>query len=459
MAAASKTGETMESTDQLPPHSIEAEYALLTSMMLCSPGELYGLRAGLNRDMFFSPDAQVVFDSIAGLAGEGKDLDVLVIREDLKRRKMLEEIGGDAHLVKILNSCPSHSHGHHYAGIVQDRALRRRMIEYASRLMQVASGPAKADNAADIGQRALKNLADIVSSGSAAQYQRIGDIAAEVYDSFTASETTLVPLRIPAIDREIGGIGLGETCILAARPSMGKSTLSRWIAWNVAKAGTPVAYISLEESQAKVARNLFSATCDVDNHRLRKGHLEPEHWTRLADGLAKMAGVPLFVCDNARRMSEIKSAVAVLTQREGCKLVVIDYLQRIRGAEGVNTYEKVSNISLDISDMGKEFGVAQLVLAQLNRGVNSRENKRPTMADIRDSGQIEQDADGILFLHREDYYRANGEAQGEPDRIAEVIIAKWRDSERGEVVKLKSNLAFQRFDEPDMAREAEQYGL
>jgi replicative DNA helicase len=218
--------------------------------------------------------------------------------------------------------------------------------------------------------------------------------------------------------------------------------MAKQIAYQVAASGTPVALISQEESKLKIVRNLTSYIGGVDNHRMRKPSQLTELDWRGIHAVGPQLEIPLHL-NNSRTLRDVRAAAAALVARHGCKLLVIDYLQRIN-APGNSRYEKVTEVSQGISDLIKELNIAGLVLAQINRETARRDDKRPNMEDLKESGQIEQDADGVVFLHREDYYHLDS-ADYEPTGIAELIFAKWRDGMRNKVVKLESDLKHQGF--------------
>lgn len=233
---------------------------------------------------------------------------------------------------------------------------------------------------------------------------------------------------------------------------MGKSTMAKQIALRAARNGVASTILSLEESGSKIGRNLLAAECRLDNHRLRKPRMLNEHdWNAIDTGISQLRGFPLFVVDRARRLSDLRAELSLLVTRHNVQLAVVDYLQRVQ-VPGKDKYERAGNASEGLSDLFKELNVAGLVPVQLNRAVVGRDSKVPDMTDLRDSGQIEQDADGILFLHREDYYHI-AEADYQPTHIAEVVVAKMRDGERGVSVKLESNLRYQTFENLSVAAE------
>jgi replicative DNA helicase len=219
-------------------------------------------------------------------------------------------------------------------------------------------------------------------------------------------------------------------------------------ALRLACSGVPAAIISLEEQKPKIGRNILAAEARVENHKLRRpSSLSEQEWHEVDEGITRLGGVPLYLVDRARRLPDIAAELTLLVASHGVRMVVVDYLQRVQ-AGGRDAYERAGLASVGLSDLFKDLNVAGFVPVQLNRNPEGRDDKRPTMADLRDSGQLEQDADGILFLHREDYYHS-GDPAYVPTGVAELSIGKWRDGVRGKVVKLQSNLKYQTFQDVD----------
>lgn len=441
--------------EALPPHSIADEKACVASLILAAGEQdalvVSGIRAKVRDTDFYQADHQILYRVACEMIDANKPLDIVTLRAELLRRQVLQEIGGSAYLGEVLQSVPTYLHGEAYAETVRNESVKRQLIAVGNSIARRAMSPDKFDGADDQVQAAVRSLAKLAEAGGRCDYQSIGDIVRETVESLDAGGVRMVSTGFDAIDADTGGIGLGEEIIIAARPSMGKSTLLRQIALKAAMKGIPVGFISLEEGKFKIGRNLLAAVGGVENNRIRKGTrmLSVDERQRLATAAVQLADLPFFVSEKARRISDIRMQVATWKARHGIQILIIDYLQRIRGGEGKSKYEQVSSISLEVSDIIKEFEVAGIVAAQLNRGVEGRQDKRPSMSDLRDSGQIEQDADAIVFLHREDYYRVTDPSrQNEPlDETAELIFAKWRDGKRGETVKLKSNLKYQRFED------------
>jgi replicative DNA helicase len=440
--------------DRLPPCSIDAERCALGSLMFAATrGDVKlvaEIRGSMHREDFYQADHQAIFDVLVARIDQGKPVDLVLLREDLKRLNLLDEMGGATYLAEIWKSMPSAAHGAHYAQVMREKAMLRQLIAMGNDMIRDGYAPShSADKPVELFQKWMSRMSDVLNRNASTTYRTLDDVLIDVRAEMARGGVQTIPTGFRDLDHQIGGIGPGEQMVVAARPSMGKSTFGKQIALNAAHAGIPAAVVSLEEKDLKIGQNLLAGAAGIDNHQLRKPkRLTKENWQKIDAGINQLQGLPFFIADRARKVADIRSVLSVLKARHGVKLVVIDHLGRVGGVEGRTMYEKTTAVSLAISDMIKELNVAGIVLAQLNRGVESRDDKRPNMSDLRDSGAIEQDADVILFLHRDDYYYYADEGY-EQNGEAELTIAKSRDGERGSVVTLRADLAHQRFENSD----------
>lgn len=431
--------------DRLPPYDQAAEQCLLASVII-DPRCLAEVAALVGAQDFYQIDHQIIWGVIASMVQGQKPIDVVTLRAELVSRDQFEEIGGAAYLAQLFNTVPSAAHANHYAGIVKEKSMLRQLIAASNDALRDAYAPHVGGSVSDVIASAVTRLGQIVSSSNSTRITPLEVVADDVYTDLGRSDVGhLEPTGFADLDAQLGGIAPGEMIIVAARPSMGKSTLARGIAWRRAKQGLPTGIVSLEESKEKIARNIFSAESSVENQRIRRKQLTSDDWSRLGTSMIAMAGKPLFIADRSFRLNTIKAVVAEMVARFKVRMVLLDYLQRVQ-TEGRDRFSKVTEASLGICEMLKDLNVAGVVLSQLNRAVEGREDKRPGMSDLRESGQIEQDADGIIFIHREDYYHIDEPAYA-PNRTVELSIAKMRDGVRGGTVKLESSLNFQRFDD------------
>lgn len=437
--------------EHLPPHDLDAERNVLGSLILADADIRAGVRSIVHRGDFYQADHQIIYDVICKILDDGRDLDGGTIRSELIRLGTWEEVGGAETIATILNVIPSGSHGRTYAEAVRERSKKRQIISLSNDLLRKAYGGDSDYTGDELLESASKRISTMMAGGRSAGYWKSADLMQSVFDQLSRGGVELIRTGVPSLDLAVAGIALGEMVLLAARPSMGKSTLLRQIVVEAAKLGTPTGIISLEENDLKIGRNMLSAECAIDNHKLRKGTLTDDDRSELVRGVGRISDLPIFGTDKARRIQDIRAVATNWVSQHGVKLIVLDYMQRVGGAGGKDEYERISKVSLELSNLWKELGVAAVVAAQLNRSLESRDDKRPIMSDLRGSGGMEQDADGIIFLHREDYYHLD-ESDYRPSGVAELIIAKWRDGVRGKVVKLQSDLKHQCFVEIDPFR-------
>ncbi len=433
--------------DRLPPSNIDAEMCVLASLML-EPAKIPEYAQIIPEPAFFQADHQIIFRWIREGYRQRKALDPIILREVMDRAGVLEGVGGIAYLAHILNTVPSAAHLEHYTGIVLEKYRLRQLIEAANKVLRTVYHPACEERSQEIARAYSLEMADIAAGGADRDVQMLGDVVKEVYGQLDKGQQPLYPFGYADLDHATGGGGLGEMIIVGARPSMGKSTLLRQMWLRAGIMGIPSLYISHEESTFKIGRNLLSSVANVENQKLRKGRTEllKEEWDAVGEGVNQLMGLPLYVTSRHRRMSAIYAVVHAMKAKHGIVRVFQDYLQRIPGLPGKDRFEKVTNASLMLSELFKDTNTNGVVACQLNRALGGRDDKRPTMTDLRESGQIEQDADGIAMLHREDYYHI-GDKDYRPTQEAELILEKWRDSARGQVVKLHSDLKFQRFED------------
>ena len=443
-----KSLETPSAFDRLPPHDLNAEACVLASMML-DMAMIPGIREAISRDAFYSLDHQIIFDAVCACYDRGGKVDGVLVQAELDRRKLLEDVGGLRYLAEIYSSVPSPAHGLHYAGIVREKWTLRELVALSNDLQRNAYAPAASDNSIDIAEGAMTRLARMAEKTRTKPLtQSIGEMLAETVDQLGRGGIELVTTGFRDLDDVLrGGLALGEMWLIGGRPSMGKSTLAKQMGVRIAVAGVPTAIFSLEEKNPKIARNILSAETRIDNNVLRQeSNLSKENWDEIYAATKRLGNVPLYCCDSLRDIRRIRAEASMLVQQKGVRVLIVDYLQRVQ-AGGENKYERAGNASEGMSDLVKDLNCVGICPVQLNRGNLQRgDDNRPTMADLRDSGQIEQDADGIIFLHREDYYHSD-QQDYQPTGQAELMIAKNRDGIRNKTVILTSNLRYQTFDD------------
>jgi len=417
--------------DRLPPASIEAEMCLLASMMLDKDviGQVVQI---VDRDAFYQADHQILWDIIVKLYEQNRPIDAVIVCEELKKRQLLEEIGGTAYLGQILNTVPSAAHGAHYAQIVREKALLRQLISASNDILRDAYAPhEQADLVLD---KAEKKIFDIAQKKVGSAMVPLETVLHEVFEMIENRGQRGLETMFTELDDMLNGLQKGEMIIIAARPSMGKTAF----AMNIVEAlaadqRLPVAVFSLEMSKQQLAQRMLCSRGDIDSHKLRKGMLQAHEYQKLANVVGELAKAPIWVDDSPGLTPlELRAKARRLKLQHDIKCIMIDYLQLMDNPVPESRQQQISEISRGIKAVARELEIPVIALSQLNRASEGRDGHRPRMSDLRESGSIEQDADVIMLLHREDYYRMS-EPDFVPDNIAEVIVAKQRNGPTGTV--------------------------
>src|SRR5687767_8625333 len=424
-------GTAASQFDRLPPHSIEAEMCLVASMMLDK--EVVGQVVQLvDRDSFYQADHQVIFDVLVKLYEQNRPIDAVILREELAKRQLLEEVGGVPYLGQILNSVPSAAHGAHYASIVREKATLRQLIAASNDILREAYAPH--EQAELVLDRAEKKIFDIAQKKVGGALVPMEDVLHEVFEMIENRGQRGLETGFYELDDMMNGLQNGEMVIIAARPSMGKTALAMNIVEHVAAdSRLPCAVFSLEMSKQQLAQRMLCSRGEIDAHKLRKGLLQSHEYAHLANVVGELAKAPIWVDDSPGLTPlELRAKARRLKLQHDVKCIMIDYMQLMDNPGPESRQQQISEISRGIKAVARELNVPVLCLSQLNRQSEGRDGHRPRMSDLRESGSIEQDADVIALLHREDYYRMS-EPDFQPDNIAEVIIAKQRNGPTGTV--------------------------
>lgn len=426
--------------DKLPPNALESEYALLGSMILdwrvC--GEVLGIVKG--GDDFYRPSHAAIYDTLIELYDTQQSIDMVQLHQRLKDKGTLESIGGVEYLMELAESVPSASSAAHYARIVRQKAVLRRLIEQAGLILYDAyNSDEPADDLLDKAERAIFEIADRKGEDSTAHLK---DLLQETYERLENHDGRLVTgveTGFLELDEMLNGMQKGEMIIVAARPSMGKTAFALNIAEHVsANRGRPVAVFSLEMSKQQLAQRLLCSRSGVDSHKLRRNMLGRDDFGQLAQAVGELSEAPFYIDDTpGLTLLGLRAKARRLAAMHHIEAVIVDYLQLMAAPGADSRQQEVSNISRGIKALARELNVPVVCLSQLNRQAEQREGHRPRMSDLRESGSIEQDADVVMMLHRESYYH-RGDTEWEesnPDKIntAEVIIAKQRNGPTGTV--------------------------
>ncbi len=418
---------------RVPPQSIESEQAVLGALML-RPAAIHEIVDLLTPEMFYAKKHCIIFRNIMELSLKNEPIDVLSIANVLKEKKTLAEVGGNVYLNELMSNVPSTVNIRHYADIVYKKFILRSLID-ASESIATLSYEENDMETADILDTAEKAIFKVSSSMQTKNAfvsikQSLLDTVEQIeYLREHKDEVRGVPTGFADLDNLLAGLQKSDLIILAARPSMGKTTFALDIARNVALSGTPVGIFSLEMSAQQLVQRMLSAESRVDAWAIRTGHgLSTQHFTTLQEAASRLQKAPIYIDDQAgNSIVKMRSVARRLKSEHGLGLIVIDYLQLMTTSKNYdNMVNQVTEISRSLKQLARELDVPVLALSQLSRAVESRGGK-PRLSDLRDSGSIEQDADLVMFIHRDDRYK------DEKDNIADILVEKHRNGAVGSV--------------------------
>ncbi|HGD6168769.1 TPA: replicative DNA helicase [Streptococcus agalactiae] len=436
---------------RVQPQDLLAEQAVLGSIFI-SPEKLIMVREFISPDDFYKYSHKVIFRAMITLADRNDAIDAATVRNILDDQGDLQNIGGLGYIVELVNSVPTSANAEFYAKIVSEKAMLRDII---SKLTDTVNMAYEGNDSDEIIATAEKVLVDINEHSNRSGFRKISDVLKVNYENLElrsqqTSDVTGLPTGFRDLDRITTGLHPDQLIILAARPAVGKTAFVLNIAQNVGtKQNRPVAIFSLEMGAESLVDRMLAAEGMVDSHSLRTGQLTDQDWNNVTIAQGALADAPIYIDDTPGiKITEIRARSRKLSQEvdDGLGLIVIDYLQLISGTRPENRQQEVSEISRQLKILAKELKVPVIALSQLSRGVEQRQDKRPVLSDIRESGSIEQDADIVAFLYRDDYYRREGEEAEEivEDNTVEVILEKNRAGARG-TVKLMFQKEYNKF--------------
>ncbi len=420
--------------EQLPPHAIEAEMCVLGSALI-DPASLDEVVQILRGDDFYKPVNGAIFDQmVVTREANGGALDVVLLHQSLVDRDILEAIGGQDYLVELASTVPSASNAAHYARQVERKAVSRRLIELAGEMLQ--AGYATQEDPQSVLDTASAALMKLAERSERQPAVRIGDTFSATIDALDKTKHTKrsISTGFDDLDAVTSGLRQGEVTIIAARPSIGKSSLAMNMAMNIAQAGRAVAFFSLEMSQHDASLRVLSSHSGVSSYRMRGRHTNVDEIVRLCGSAGDLASIELYVDETVDMTAmQLRAKARLLFDKHAVQVVFVDYLQlMVSGSRSESRRVEVGQISRAMKALARELDIPVVCISQLNRDSEKREDHRPRMADLRESGDIEQDADVVLLMHREDYYH-----KAEPDykmtNLAELIIAKQRHGPTGVV--------------------------
>lgn len=421
--------------NRIPPQNLEAEQAVLGALFLSSDAMIV-VSEMLNADDFYRPSHRKIFTSMLEITSKGDPIDLITVTSHLQTQGHLDEVGGVVYLASLTNAVPTAANVDYYSEIVREKSVLRRLINVATEI--AATGYSGTSEVTEILDVAEKQIFELTQSKILRGFTPIKDILVSSFErlEFLYNQKgglTGVPSGYPDLDQMTSGFQKSDLIIVAARPSVGKTAFALNVAQNAAvRSNQPVAIFSLEMSKEQLVQRILCSEANIDAGRMRTGFLEESDWPKLTMAIAALSDAPIYIDDTPGiTVAEIRSKCRRLQAEKGLGMIMIDYLQLIHGRAGKtdNRQQEVSEISRTLKQIARELSVPVIALSQLSRSVEQRQDKRPMMSDIRESGSIEQDADIVAFLYRDDYY----DPESEKKNIIEIIIAKQRNGPTGKV--------------------------
>jgi replicative DNA helicase len=439
-----------------PPHSIEAERGVLGSILIDKDGMIQ-VAALLVSEDFYDPAHDIVYAAMVDLYARNKPIDSLTVREVIDDQKKLDSIGGDNFLADLMTAVFTSANIYQYAQIVKNKSILRKLIKSGSEITQ--AGFDEVSEVPALLEKAEKSLFGVTQTFIQNKLTPIKEILNARYEEFAAIHAdpslihySSIPTGFSGFDYKLTGFKRGDLIILAARPSMGKTAMALNFAQNVGEQGKNVAIFSLEMSKEQLTDRLIASAMAVDSWKLQKWKLSEDEFAKMGDALEKLSRSKIYIDDSPawEWLVEIKSKARRLKMESGLDLVVVDYLQLMSSGNSMNRVQEVSEISRGLKSLARELDVPVVALSQLSRALEARPDKRPMMSDLRESGSIEQDADIILMIYRDDYYNEFSELQW----VTNVFIRKNRNGPTGQV-DLKFEKQHQKFYEIERSRDAD----
>jgi len=421
-------------TEKIAPQNIDAEQSVLGALFV-EREAVYRVSRFLRPEDFYLEGHRLIYKSILELDEAGVPPDLITVTDRLRQQGDLEKVGGATYVASLAGLVPTAANSEHYARIVEEKSLLRSIISIANRVAGMGyEGEDEADRLIDEAEKMLLELGSRRSSSGFSPLDRVlVEIFKIIEDRFrNKGKISGVYSGFNDLDRLLCGMQSGDLIIVAGRPAMGKTSFGMTVAHQAALGGkVPTAVFSLEMSKAQLVQRLLCAEAMVDMQKVRSGYLGETDWNKLVEAASRLSGAPLFIDDTpGLSVRQLRAKARRLKAEKGLGLIVIDYLQLMQGgARSENRQQEIADISRSLKAMAKDLEVPVIALAQLSRSVEQRDKKRPIMSDLRESGSLEQDADIVMFIYREEYYKPDTEKRG----IAEIIVAKQRNGPTGSV--------------------------
>ncbi|MEK6727960.1 MAG: replicative DNA helicase [Candidatus Omnitrophota bacterium] len=435
------------SLDKIPPQNLEAEMAVLGSMLL-DEDAISVASEMLDRDSFYKDSHRKIFEAIISLYSANKPVDLITLTDALKKEETLEEVGGPSFLTALANSVPTAANISHYSSIVKEKSILRTLINNATRIVSLCyESEGNVNEVVDSAEKFIFEVSDRKSSGTTLHLKEIVKDSIESIDRLYQKKAHVTGIPTGYIDFDIKTAGLqnSDLVVVAGRPSMGKSAFALGIAeYAGVIEKVPLAIFSLEMAKEQLVQRMLCSHARVDAHKVRTGYLAVSDWPRLTAAAGKLSEAPIFIDDSAGiTVMQLRAKARRLKAHQDIKLIILDYMQLMSGSSNntENRQQEISEISRSLKALARELSIPVIAISQLSRAVESRTDHRPQLSDLRESGAIEQDADVVVLILREEYYNPTPDNQG----VAEVIIAKQRNGPVG-ALKLSFIKEYTRFE-------------
>ena len=427
-----------KSDGRVPPQDVVAEKSLLGAVML-DENVLPEIITIIRPTDFYEERHRIIFEAMSNLYDSHRPIDLLTITAELKSLKKLKEIGGAPYLTELSNFVPAASHAKAYAEIIRKASIQRKLIRAGSEIANKAYDDAASVD--DLVGKAEQELFEVSDKIIRTEYRAMSDLLTDTFDRIEELRNNKGALRglktgFRDVDKKTAGLQKGDLVIIGARPAMGKTTFAQNLTYNIASINNKgVLFFSMEMAANEIIERMISDVSGVNNWKIRTGNVSDEEYAKIGDAMGELNELPIYIDDtSSMTITELRNKARRAMHDHDIGVIIVDYLQLIQGSDrylGNRVYE-VTEISRGLKILARELSIPVVALAQLSRNVTGRDNPRPLLSDLRDSGSIEQDADLVMFLHRPDYYRQNDDDY-EETHITELIIAKHRHGEVGKI--------------------------
>ena len=429
---------TENNSGRIPPQNIDAEKSLLGAIMLSDASFPDILEIVKPKD-FYDKNHASIYSAMLNLYDHRRPIDLLTMTAELRKQKSLKNIGGAAYLTELTNYVPTATHAKAYAELIEKAAVRRRLINAGTKIAEKAY-----NDDVEVGEligQAEKDIFEVSDDQTKSDYSALNELLSDAFDRIEELHKNKGALRglktgFRDLDKKTAGMQQGDLVIIGARPAMGKTTFAQNLAYNAATInGRGVLFFSMEMASAEIVDRMISDISGIDNWKIRTGNVTDDDFAKIGDALGDMDETPLYIDDtSSMTILELRNRARRAAHDHDIGMIIVDYLQLLQGSDRYagNRVQEVTEISRGLKTLARELNIPVVALAQLSRSVTGRDDPRPVLSDLRESGSIEQDADLVMFLHRPDYYKQNDDDY-EPTNITELLIAKHRHGPVGKI--------------------------